>query len=93
MYSLAAPMIGEEPVVIDGVTILCVLSEVGSSSEFSEGGFDPSNNLTAVCRTSDLPVRSIMKKSATARGGNFRVTQVSTGASFATITLETITKA
>jgi len=93
MYSQAAPMIGEEPVIIDGVTLSCVLAESGSSVEFSEGGFDPSNSLTAVCKTSALPAASILKKTATARGGKFRVTAVSTGASFATITLETVTKA
>lgn len=86
-------MIGRESVVIGDTTLQCVLADVESSKEFSEGGFEQAKRLTAVCLTSELPATSILKKSATARGEIFRVEGISTGGSFTTITLEEIQKA
>jgi len=93
MHSQAAPMIGQEPVVILGTTLSCVLAEVDDSADFSEGGFEPRKRLTAVCLTSALPSAAMLKKAATARGQAFRVEGVSKGGTFTTLTLEEVTKA
>ena len=84
-------MIGEEPVVIGALTLQCVLAEADDTKEFGTG-YDEKKSLRAVCRTDDLGSAAIIKKSATARGGSWRVESVSKGADFTTITLEEITK-
>ena len=92
MASQAFAMIGEEPVVIGSTTLQCVLAEVDDSKDFSTGGFEVVKRLTAVCRTADMPVASVLKKLATARGQSFRVEGVSKGVDFATLTLEQVEK-
>jgi hypothetical protein len=93
MANQAFSMIGEEPVVIGGTTLQCVLSEVEDSKDFTMGGFDPVKRLQAVCRTADMPGASILKKTATARAQTFRVETVRKGADFTTIVLEQAEKA
>jgi hypothetical protein len=93
MHAQAAPMIGQESVVIGATTLSCTLAEIADSKEFGAGGFEKAKSLTAVCLTSALPATEILKKAATARGESFRVETVSRGAVFSTITLEQITKA
>lgn len=93
MHAQAAPMIGQEPVIVGGVTLSCVLAEISDSKEFGEGGFEKSKSLSAVCRAIDLPNSDILKKVATARGDTFRVEGISRGAVFATMTLNHVTKA
>ena len=91
MATAAFTMIGEEPVVIGALTLQCVLAEADDSKDFGTG-YEAKKSLRAVCRTADLGSTLILKKSATARGGNWRVEGVSKGADFTTITLEEITK-
>ena len=93
MHAQAAPMIGQEAVVIGATTLSCTLAEVDDSKDFSDGGFEPRKRLSAVCLTSSLPTTAILKKSATARGVTFRVEGVNKGATFTTITLEEDTRA
>lgn len=93
MMAQAAPMIGQETVVIGATSLSCVLSEISDSKDFSEGGFERSKALSAVCLLSDLPAGSLLKKQATARGESFRVDSVVLGATFATLTLEQVQKA
>ena len=93
MHAQAAPMIGQEDVVIGATTLSCVLSEITDAKEFGEGGFEKTKTLSAVCLTSALPTASILKKITTARGESFRVESLTRGGSFTTITLEQITKA
>lgn len=93
MHAQAAPMVGQESVVIGSTTISCVLAEITDSKEYSDTGFEKSKMLTATCRTSALPTGEILKKLATARDESFRVESLSRGAVFTTITLQQITKA
>lgn len=93
MAAMAFPMIGEESVVIGATTLSCVLAELEDSKDFTVGGFDPGKRLQAVCKSSELPAESILKKSATVRGITMRVESVSKGASFATIILHQPEKA
>ncbi len=93
MHAQAAPMLGQESVVIGATTLSCTLAEVSDSREFGQAGFDPTKTLTAVCLSSALPVASLLQKAATARGEAFRVVGVSKGATFTTLTLESVTKA
>jgi len=93
MFAQAAPIIGQEDVVIGTVTLSCVLNEVTDGSNFQEGGYEISKTLSAVCLTSALPATTILKKSATARSLTFRVDSVSKGATLTTITLTQVTKA
>ena len=91
-------MLGQESVVIrsttfGSTTLSCTLAEVSDSREFGEAGFDPTRTLTAVCLSSALPVASLLQKTATARAESFRVVGVGKGATFTTLTLESITKA
>lgn len=92
-HAKAAAIIGQEPVIVADVTIQCVLAEADQSREFSEGGFEVANRMTAVCLTSSLPSTSLLKKQALARGVMFRVEAVSKGGSFTTLTLEEDSKA
>lgn len=92
-HAQAAPMIGQEAVVIGSDSILCTIAEISDGKDFSEGGFERSRSLSAVCLTSALPIASILKKAATARGENFRVEGISKGGTFTTLTLEQVTKA
>jgi hypothetical protein len=92
MAGQAFPMLGEEPVVIGPTTLSCVLGEVDESKDFSTGGFEVVKRLPAVCRTADMPVASVLKKLATARGQTFRVEGVSPGGDFTTLTLEQVEK-
>jgi len=92
MAEQAFPMIGEEPVVIGGTTLQCVLAEVDDGKDFATGGFDLTKRLTAVCRTADLPVTGLLKKTATARSQAFRVDGVRSGADFTTIDLTQVEK-
>jgi hypothetical protein len=93
MHSQAAAMIGAETVTIGETSLSCVLAEVDNSREFGNAGFEPQKTLAATCRTSALPVASLLQKSATARGESFRVTGVNQGGTFTTLTLTQITKA
>jgi len=95
MHAQAAPMIGQETVTIGdlSLSLSCVLAEIQDGKDFTEGGFERVKRLTAVCKSSDLPVSSIVKKSATARGESFRVDSISRGGTFSTLTLEQVTKA
>ena len=93
MAEQAFPMIGEETVTIGAVSLSCVLAEVEDSKDFASGGFEPVKSLTATCRTADLPVASLLKKTAAARGITFRVESVRKGADFTTLTLEQVEKA
>lgn len=92
-HSQAAAMLGQEPVTIGNDSILCVLNEATDGSDFSEGGYEVTKTLSAVCLTSALPTAAILKKSATARGLTFRVDSVSKGGTFTTISLSQISKA
>jgi len=92
MAEQAFPMIGEEPVVIGATTLQCVLAEVDDGKDFATGGFDLTKRLTAVCRTADLPVIGLLKKTATARSQTFRVDGVRSGADFTTIDLTQVEK-
>jgi hypothetical protein len=93
MHGQAAPMIGQENVFIGSTTLSCTLAEISDTREFTETGYSPGRSLTAVCLLSALPSTSILQRAATARGEDFRVVSVSKGAVFATITLESATKA
>jgi hypothetical protein len=86
-------MLGDEPVIIGGITIPCVLAEVDDSKDFASGGFEVTKTLSAVCRTTDMPATPILKKTATARGITFRVEGVRKGGDFTTLTLEQVEKA
>lgn len=87
-HSQAATTIGKESITIGSSSILSVLNEIADSTDYSEGGFERIKLLSAVCLTSDLPTESILKRAVTARGESFRVSAVSKGATFSTITLE-----
>lgn len=86
-------MIGEEPLVVAGNTIMCVMAESSLGSDFSSGGYEDQKTLTATCRTDDLPSVTILKKQGSARGENWRIDAVSKGATFTTITLTSETRA
>ena len=92
-HAQASSIIGTEDVVIGAATIPCTLAETDDSNDYSEGGFERSKTLRAVCLTSALPTTSIIKKVATARGETFRVDSLSKGATFTTITLKKKKKA
>ena len=92
MATQAFAMIGAETITINGTAISCVLAEVEDSKDFATGGFDPVKRLQAVCKTSDLPVGSILKKAATARSQTFRVEEIRKGGDFTTIVLEQVEK-
>jgi hypothetical protein len=89
----AMPMIGQEPVVVGGLTLACVLAEASDDPEFATGGRELQQSLTAVCLTSEIGGAVLVKKAATARGQSWRVDAVTTGATFTTITLTQVTRA
>lgn len=91
MHAQAAPMIGEEPLVIGSDTISVVMAMADHSKDF-ELGNRATKSIRATCKTSALPTADIIKKHATARGETWRVESVSKGATFTTITLEQDTK-
>jgi hypothetical protein len=93
MMAQAAPMIGQESVTIGELILSCVLAEISDDKDFSTGGFEVIKRLSAVCLTADLPVSTVVKKSATARGETFRVASITRGGTFSTLMLEQITKA
>lgn len=89
----AFTLIGRETVVIDNNSISCILSEIDESKSFTEIGFEPSKKLSAVCKTSDLPSTTLLKKLVVVRSQTFRVEGLRSGASFTKIDLEEVTKA
>jgi hypothetical protein len=93
MAAQAMPMIGQEPVTIGDLILSCVLAEISDDKDFSSGGFEIIKRLSAVCLTADLPISTVVKKSATARGESFRVASITRGGTFSTLMLEQVTKA
>lgn len=93
MAAQAFPMIGAEDVTIGDITLSCVLAEAENGKDFSTGGFENVRTLQAVCRTSAMPVASILKRVAVARGVTYRVESVRAGGTFTTITLDQVEKA
>lgn len=92
-YTQAATMIGAETVTLNGTDYSAIVAEVNDSKEFGDVGFELTKSLTVVLPVSSLPSTSLLKKAASCRGVSFRVDSVSTGATFATIRLETETRA
>lgn len=89
----AFTMIGAESVTIGSTTISCVLNEIDQGRDMVEYGFEKTKRVQAVCRSEDMPSTSVLKKRATARGENFTVSEVQSGATFTTITLTSNTRA
>ena len=92
MHAQAAPMIGQEPVTIDGFTILAVMPQAEVSKDFMGTGRKTVKTLRATFQTAALPTFEILKKQATARDYTWRVESVSKGSAFITITMEQETK-
>ena len=90
-HAQAAPMIGEESLIIgsDTISVVMAMSEHGQDFEL---GNKATKSLRATCKTSALPATDILKKLATVRGESWRVESVSKGATFTTISLEQETK-
>lgn len=92
MADQAFPMLGEETLTVGAVSIPCVFAEIEDGKTFGVG-YEVSKRLQAVCRTSDLPTESLLKKQAVARGVTMRVETVRKGVDFTTIMLEQPEKA
>jgi hypothetical protein len=95
--SLAAAMLGAEPLTIGGgAAVDSVLAEVSAGREFSAIGMDASTTMTAVVRLVDwlaaypLPAADYIGKRATARNTTFRVGGIRAGAAFVTVELEDV---
>lgn len=90
---------GENLTIGGGVAVSAVLSEDTIEDEYDSVGFLPSSSFTAVVDSSEfataypLAVSTYKGKSVSARGKLFRLKQITSGASFVTLRLETITKA
>lgn len=93
MSAQAAPMIGEEEILIDGFSIMAVIPPAEHSKDFIGTGRNTIKTLRGNFPTSALPTFEILKKLATCRGESWRVEGVSKGAAFTTITMEQETKA
>jgi len=98
-FSAARSTIGGESLAISsGATISAVLSEITSADTYGNTGFIPSALFQAVVDSEEfvtaypLESKSYVGKKVTARGILFRLTEVTSGASFVMLKLETITK-
>jgi len=98
-FSAARSTIGGESLAISsGATISAVLSEVTSADTYGNTGFIPSALFQAVVDSNEfttaypLESKSYVGKKVLARGIFFRLTEITSGASFVTLKLETITK-
>lgn len=93
--TLAAAIIGEEPVTIGGGTaVMAVLNEVADSRQFVDIGMDPSVGLTAIIRKAawaaagySSPGSQYVGKLAVTRSLSFRVESVKIGVSFVELAL------
>jgi hypothetical protein len=92
MHAQAAPMIGEEEILIDGFSIMAVIPPAEHSKDFMGTGRNEIKTVRGTFQTSSLPTFEILKKQATCRGETWRVEEVSKGATFTQITLEQETK-
>jgi hypothetical protein len=91
--------IGGEPIAISGgATISAVLAERTASDQYDGIGFSPSDTFTAVVDAFEFAtaypsaIASYKGKSVEARGVKFRLREITQGASFVTMRLETITR-
>jgi len=91
--------IGGEPIAIsEGAQISAVLAERTASDSFDGIGFSPTDTFAAVVDAIEFAtaypnaIASYRGKSVEARGVKFRLREISAGASFVTLRLETITR-
>lgn len=86
-------VIGEESVIIGGVSYLAVLNEATIGREYDAPGFNPENSLRAVLRVAACPAGDLLGKIVQARGAGYRVASQARGVSFLTLELQDINRA
>ncbi len=84
--------IGTVPVVIGALTLDCVLGEAVESKEYGEAGNKVIKRLPATCNAPTVAAAWLIQKAARINGEEWRVAEVSAGASFMTLTFEQTSK-
>ena len=92
--SVAMPMLGVEPVSIDGGSVLsAVLNEINTDRDYEAGGMAPTTTLMAVVKVADWVLGyasaegTYLGKDASVRGITMTVARISKGAEFVEIEL------
>lgn len=89
----AFAIIGAEILTIGTNSVSCIFNEANDSNEFDGAGYEKSKTLTAVLKTTSLPLGTLLEKKVTARGINYRIKGIEKGGTFTSLMLETDTKA
>jgi len=96
----ARTTIGGESITINGgASVSAVLNEIGDSQSYEDAGFSPVTSFQAVIESTEFTtaytanIRSYIGASVASRSRTFRLTDITSGRSFITLKLETISRA